>query len=457
MESLIQKIVSKLEQSSSTIAIEGNGISVTNAELLQKSRDYAYGISQEGVEDSWIGISTNLGWEVYSAILACWITGNGYIPIHSDFPKSRVRQIVSQTNLEYCIGDSFVKEISPSKGFKENIKKGQKAYLMFTSGTTGVPKGVPISQGNLEAFTNHYLHHKNIKFTAQDKFLQSYELTFDVSVFCFLMPFLVGGTIVIPQKTKVKNLGLFKAIQEYDVTVTSFVPSVIRLTKELLPRVEFPKLRYSFFSGESLIGDWAKVWMRSVPNAKVYNCYGPTETVIVCTEELLNDLDDTYFNTDYPLPLGKKFKGINLKIIDREIVFSGTQTFGGYLNQESVSLYYSGDLAHYDKNGKLIFEGRKDNQIQWNGYRIELEEIDRVLSNQSPGWIKTVFFKKEVKLIVFTNQDKEQIQTLIKNSFPDYYKPSLVFQIKELPLNINGKLDLAKLKTKVLFDESSTQ
>ena len=154
------------------------------------------------------------------------------------------------------------------------------------------------------------------------------------------------------------------------------------------------------------------------------------------------------------MPLGKKFKEIELNIVNKEIVLSGNQTFDGYLNQESISNYYSGDLAHYDEKGKLIFEGRKDNQIQWNGYRIELEEMDRVLTEKSNGWVKTIFIKEIPKLIVFSNQLKEEIASLIDDSFPDYYKPSEIIELHELPLNSNGKVDLAKLK-KISLDIKS--
>lgn len=439
MNSLIHQIVAKAKSNSNAIAIEGKDLLVTYDELMQVAFGFANSIQ---VQDSWIAIDVALGWKAYPAILACWMTGNGYVPVNFEFPESRILEIKSQVNWQQLI-DDYTSHSNPKE---VEIISGEKAYLLFTSGTTGKPKGVPITHGNLEAFANHYLNHQNIKFNSEDKFLQSYELTFDVSVFCFLMPFLVGGTLILPEQTNSKQLGLFKAIQDYDVSVTSFVPSVIRLTQEFLPRVQFPKLRYSFFSGEALMGDWAKTWMNSVPNAKVYNCYGPTESVIVCTEELLNDLDEAYFNNGLPLPLGQKFEEIEFEIMNGEIIYSGKQTFEGYLNQEPIKEYASGDLAHYDENGKLIFDGRKDNQIQWNGYRIELEEIDRVLSQRSNGWVKTIFLAEVTKLIIFSNQPQERINSYIAISFPDYYKPSAVIQLDELPLNSNGKVDVAALR-----------
>ncbi len=424
-----------------SIAIEGDDLSISYCELMKWVYSYANEISDKKISNSWIGIDLSLGWKAYPAILACWVTGNGYLPINFDFPKDRILEIQNQVNWSLLINCAT----SFQKNSKVDIVNGEKAYLLFTSGTTGKPKGVPINQNNLEAFVDHYLDHESIHFTSEDKFLQSYELTFDVSVFCFLMPFLTGGTLVLPTHKKSKQLGLFKAIEEYNVTVTSFVPSVIRLTIDFLPRIKFPYLRYSFFSGESLMGEWVKVWMESVPSAQVYNCYGPTETVIVCTEELLNDLDDSYFENSVPLPLGDKFKGIDFQIKEGEIVYTGKQTFNGYLNQEPITEYYSGDLAHIDENGKLIFDGRKDNQIQWNGYRIELEEIDRVLSQKIEGWVKTIFLKELYKLVIFSNEARPRIDVLLKGNFPDYYKPSSIIQLNELPLNLNGKIDVRKM------------
>ena len=424
-----------------SIAIEGGGLSISCDELMSWTYGYANEIIEKNIIDSWIGIDLSLGWKVYPAILASWITGNGYLPINFDFPKTRILDIQKQVQWPLIINSATV----CINKKKVQVIHGEKAYLLFTSGTTGEPKGVPITQINLEAFAGHYLNHDSIKFTSKDKFLQSYELTFDVSVFCFLMAFVSGATLVLPNSKKTKQLSLFKAMLDYEVTVASFVPSVIRLTKDFLPRVQFPQIRYSFFSGEALMGDWAKVWMESVPNAKVYNCYGPTETVIVCTEELLNDLDDSYFENSMPLPLGDKFKGIDFQIKEGEIVYTGKQTFNGYLNQEPITEYFSGDLAHIDENGKLIFDGRKDNQIQWNGYRIELEEIDRVLSQKIEGWVKTIFSKELYKLVIFSNEARPRIDVLLKGNFPGYYKPSSIIQLNELPLNLHGKIDIRKM------------
>jgi acyl-coenzyme A synthetase/AMP-(fatty) acid ligase len=446
VEKLIHKIINQMKLNPNSIAIEGDDFHISYDELMNWTYGYANEIVNKKIIDSWIGIDLSLGWKAYPAILACWITGNGYLPINFYFPKIRILEIQNLVKWSLLIDSSTICK----KKEKVEVIHGEKAYLLFTSGTTGKPKGVPINQVNLEAFAGHYLNHKVIKFTSKDKFLQSYELTFDVSVFCFLTPFLIGATLVLPCEKKAKQLAIFKAIEDHNVTVTSFVPSIIRLSVDFLPRVKFSKLRYSFFSGESLMGKEAKVWMQSVPNAQVYNCYGPTETVIVCTEELLNNLDESYFSNGSPLPLGEKFEEIEFEIIEQEIVYSGKQTFNGYLNNPFTNKFYSGDLAEFDSNGKLIFLGRKDNQIQWNGYRIELEEVEFKFYEVMQAQSKLIWDEKRNNLVFVSTFDEVKVRNFYEVNFPSYYMPSEFKKIKAMPLNLNSKLDLNQLK-KLVF------
>lgn len=444
MHSLVRQIIFNCKENTDKVALKGDGIEVSYGELFDLAKSYAKAIKDEDLRSNWIGVDTALGWQCYAAILGCWLAGKGYLPINFSFPKNRIQSIIKSSGVEAVISNSHnieLKLIIPKPCFELKEVMGEWAYLLYTSGTTGAPKGVPIKMRNLEAFVNHYQTHETIDFNSSDVFLQSYELTFDVSVFCFLMAFVNGATLVLPNLNKTKQLSLFKAMLDYDVTVASFVPSVIRLTKDFLPRVQFPQIRYSFFSGEALMGEDAKVWMSSLPKAQVYNCYGPTETVIVCTEELLNELDDSYFNNGLPLPLGKKFNEVELELIDGEVVFSGMQTFEGYLNDKVINRFPSGDLAHFDSKGKLIFDGRKDNQIQWNGYRIELEEIDNTLSKVLDVWVKCIYLKSTQNLIVFSLEDDKLVSSKIKEIFPNYYKPSRVVTVEKIPLNLNGKLD----------------
>ncbi len=404
-------------------------------------------LKSKNITSDWVAINANEGWKSYAYILGVWMLGKGYLPINADAPEERNKEILNSASCDFVLDRNCYDNTGLCFNESNFSDNNGLAYLLFTSGTTGKPKGVPISLINLSSFTDHYKDHEVIKFSNSDVFLQSYELTFDVSVFCFTMAFINGGTLVLPEQTQVKYQGLFKAIKAFDVTVVSFVPSVIRMSFPFLDRLKLPSVKYSFFSGEALHGDWAQAWMESVPNAKVYNCYGPTETVIVCTEEPLFELDKSYFKAGIPLPLGKSFKGVDIKIEEGEVCFSGEQVFKGYLNGATLSNYQSGDMASYDERGKLIFNGRKDDQVQWNGYRIQLSELDTVVSEKTSSWSKTVFYNE--KLIVFTLTDIEKVGIAIRNYFPSYYIPTSVVLLQEVPLNINGKLDVTFLKSLV--------
>lgn len=449
MTAILNCILKKAEGNPSQSAIKTDEIDISYFELIDTAKKIAGYLLKQTVKGDWIGINTELGWHCYPAILACWMCGKGYLPINPQFPAKNNQKTLELANVNVIIDQKVIEACSNLDPIK-TFNNCEFAYLLFTSGTTGEPKGVPIKHSNLESFANHYSNHPSIKIGASDVFLQSYALTFDVSVFCYLIAFLQGATLVLPNEKPNKQLGFFKAIQRHKVTICSFVPSVIRLTADFLPRTTFPSIRYSFFSGEALMGSWAKTWMRAVPNAKIYNCYGPTETVIVCTEELLNELHEEYFNNELPLPLGGKFEDINLEVIDGEIVFSGKQTFSGYLNNVEIQKYSSGDLAHLDENGKLIFDGRKDNQIQWNGYRIELEAIDHQLSKATNNWVKSIYLSTAKELHIFSTCDTEKVKAVYQTIFPSHYAPTNFHYLKEIPLNSNGKIAVADLKNLVL-------
>lgn len=441
---ILEKILSNYNDETAIVFSEEK---ITYRALIDEAFNVFSFLKSRNIGSDWVAIAANEGWRSYAYILGVWMLGKGYFPINTANPEERNTEALRLANCDFILD----KASNYSKGlyFDGSVFSSEKglAYLLFTSGTTGKPKGVPISLKNLLSFTNHYQAHKVINFTNRDVFLQSYELTFDVSVFCFTMAFLNGAKLVLPDQTEVRYQGLFKAIQLHDVTVVSFVPSVIRMSFQFLNRLKLPSVKYSFFSGEALNGDWAKAWIDCVFKAKVYNCYGPTETVIVCTEESLFELDHSYFKPGVPLPLGKPFEGVDITIADGEICFTGDQVFNGYLNGPSIDCYKSGDLAEIDTCGKLIFKGRKDDQIQWNGYRIQLSELDTVILAKTNSWCKTIYH--DDKLVVYTLANSEDVNVAILNYFPSYYKPSSIVSLTEIPLNPNGKLDVAWLKSKV--------
>ncbi len=414
-----------------------------------------------------IGITGKPSVYNYAFILGTWMHGAGYVFLNTENPAARNEEIIQDSKIKTILSNDLCgeifQEVVMSNDFELPVSSVEQdiAYAVYTSGTTGKPKGVPISKHNLNAFTSHYLNKESYQFNEQDKFLQSYELSFDVSVFCFTIPLMLGAELMLPANRGVKYLGILSCILKEGITVCSNVPSVAKYCAPRLNEVEMSSLRYCFFSGDALYGDWAKAWMKSASNAIVFNCYGPTETTIVCTTENLNVLNESYFEKQTPLPLGVPFDGMKLELSKGEIVFEGDQVFKGYLNNRTTSLesYKTGDLAYLDTNGKLIFTGRSDSQIQVNGYRVELSEID--------VFMRSKFNLSSVSLGININAQETTIVTVVEGSsisnvtlldvqipkwkeellrnLPSYFCPKYFVPMSSFPMNINGKLDRNEL------------
>ena len=453
----ISLFLKQVAERGNSVAIKSSESSMTYAELFQKSRAVQVYLNEQKNHHPFVGIDCNAGMESYAYIIGVWLYGGAYVPVNSEYPAGHLAEIKAQTNLKLVLNKEtkIIEESDLAKTQTIEPKIEQElAYVIFTSGTTGKPKGVPILKSNLNAFFSHYLDSNNYEFSAQDVFLQSYELSFDVSVFCFGMPLMLGANLILPLQQGIKYLNIAAAILKNNVTVCSNVPSVAMHLYSRLNEVEFSSLRYCFFSGEALYGNWALAWMKAAKNAQVYNCYGPTETTIVCTSEHLNTLDRSYFASDFPLPLGQVFKGTKMKIQDEELHFKGEQVFKGFLNQDTNTdqLFPTGDLAFRDENSRLIFKGRKDQQVQINGYRVELQSIDNCIKAQLSMRSATFVFKNSSNAnVICTAVEKEWVDELLVKKIlsahlPSYSQPLYLTAIKDFPLNQNGKLDKQELK-----------
>lgn len=276
---------------------------------------------------------------------------------------------------------------------------------------------------------------------------------------------MLGAKLFLLPEKGIKYLNIAASILKNNITVCSNVPSVAMYLYPRLKEISFPSLRFCFFSGEALYGNWAKAWMKSAFNAQVYNCYGPTETTIVCTTENLNDLPPLYFDSAHPLPLGTAFEEMLLELNEGEICFTGGQVFPKYLDGDlgyrkmirGKEFYCTGDRGYIDENGKLIFLSRKDDQFQIDGFRVELGTLDSIIRNELNTNVKSFVFalKGGKKIIVSAIESgneisKEMIHDAILKELPGYYCPTVLFNLKEFPRNNNGKLAVGGLKEKLL-------
>ncbi len=437
-----------------------------------------------------MGIITQNAPETYATIIAAWLTGKAYVPIPAHYPANRIEEIIASSEIGtifYAIEEPDIenlKNLFPQIEFVNSTAlpeseifcafpaEDKTAYLLYTSGTTGKPKGVPITFGNLQAFMDGF-EALEYEINEQDRFLQMFDLTFDLSVVCFCSPLMSGGSFHTLPSGMIKTLALYHVLEENRITVSLMVPSAIGLLLPYLDDINLPDLRISQFCGEALKKELLKKWKNCVPNARVDNVYGPTEATIYCTS--LSCTADSIPHHHGVVGIGKPMKSTTLMLIDDEgtcitgnkiegeLCLGGSQLTPGYLNNEDQNLekffyyndcryYKSGDLAYRDRQGNYYYIGRKDDQVKIQGYRIELAELEVAASKifpDSPAVAIGYQTEEMWHLALFIRQssiDEAQTHQLLKGILPAYMLPHRIHTLAEIPLNANGKTDRNALR-----------
>jgi acyl carrier protein len=302
----------------------------------------------------------------------------------------------------------------------------------------------------------------------QDRFSQTFELTFDLSVHDLFLCWENGATLVVASEKELRMPSAY--IIEHGITCWFSVPSLayqVRLQEDLVPGA-FPSLRSSLFCGEALPTIVATEWAQAAPNSVVENWYGPTEATIACSRYILGAeaiADDT-------VPIGKAFDAMELLVLDTdltplpqgeagELFLAGAQVATGYLNDpektaasfvtlpDGKPAYRTGDRAAFGDDGNVRFLGRVDNQVKVRGFRIELGEIEAALRSASSG-LNAVALAwpggAEIATSIVAALESEDIETAaiqaaISETLPDYMVPSMIFCVSEFPKNASGKVD----------------
>ena len=272
---------------------------------------------------------------------------------------------------------------------------------MFTSGSTGVPKGVPISHGNICSFLSNAMESYNL--TAEDRLTQLFEHTFDLSIFDMFMAWSAGAATCILDDAVALDPGEY--LRQQQISLWFSVPSLaLRLARRgrLLPG-SFPTLRWSLFCGEALSSEVAQSWHVAAPYSQIENLYGPTELTVACSRFTWTPSVPLGDYEQGIVPIGKLFSNLKGKVVDEaceevpcgdigELCVAGGQTFSGYwgateddarafiseVSEDGWRYYRTGDLVA-QRNDVFVFCGRKDTQIKLGGHRIELGQVEAAL------------------------------------------------------------------------------
>jgi D-alanine--poly(phosphoribitol) ligase subunit 1 len=455
-----------------------------------------------------VGILASRTIEAYAGVLGTLWSGAAYVPINPNTPEDRLIRILLQTKLDALIADQAgldllsdrVLEIAPSRIlFGASAKPSQSAlrfqgigfdsfsdladegpdqpvtvagdalvYIIFTSGTTGTPKGVMIEAESVAQFIE--IMHRRFRFGADNRVAEASELTFDASVFDMFMAWSAGAALYVVPAAQL--MAPAKFIRDHELTIWFSVPSTASFMgrMKMLKPGAFPSLRCSIFAGEALSVATAQAWQIAAPNSIVENFYGPTEVTVDCIAQRLEDPPYVTRNRG-TLAIGTPFPGIRAGIVDAnlnflppdkegELVVSGRQVARGYFQDpeltaarfptlEGTRWYRTGDLAFEDSSGTFHHLGRIDNQVKILGNRVELEEVEAHLREilgidmvTAVAWPLTD--GRAAGIVAFhcaQGVTRDEIREEMKKRVPDYMVPQRVHELDSLPLGSSGKID----------------
>ena len=413
------------------IAISFNGFQLSYGELNRRANRLAHALRAEGVDtEALVGLCLPIGPDLIVGMLAILKAGGAYVPLDPDQPASRLEQVLSQARPALVLFDQAVVTL-PTDAFPTYCISGQSetigrqsdanpeipvaaddlCYVMFTSGSTGVPKGVMVTHGNVEfLFADvNGVEHYALDIDSSDVWTLFHTATFGFSVWEIWGALCHGGRLVIvPLELRVDPVRLFDLLRAESVTIISQTPSAFRqnfLTDEFISQRAGLSLRAIVLSGEAVAAQDLRHWFEKNPSSgpRIINTYAITETAgQVAVREYTADDDHDFLNKSigHPLSHARIFildtdrKPVSPGVIG-ELFVGGPGIARGYIGDAEHTaerfvevivddappqrVYRTGDRASWSANAELQFFGRADDQVKLRGYRIELGEVETVL------------------------------------------------------------------------------
>ncbi len=456
-----------------------------------------------------VGILASRTLETYAGILgACWC-GAAYVPISPKLPAERLACLFDRTKLDALVVDPWgldllspaLLQICPSRVLARACNAGTVAraadsgvhiqtydelppfdaadeprfmddnalaYIIFTSGTTGTPKGVMITAGNVRNFVCSI--QQRYRFQSDDRVAQPSEVSFDNSVFDLFNAWEAGAALYVVPANQL--LGPLRFLQENAITVWYSVPSfaVFMQRMKMLRPGALPALRYSAFAGEALPHSTAEAWQSAAKGSIVDCLYGPTETTVVCTGDRFSGEAHVTASRGI-ISIGRPFPGMEAIVVDPagnvlppgqqgELAFCGSQVAKGYFADEALTQarfpmidgrrwYLTGDLAYQDESGLYHHLGRVDNQVKVLGNRVELEEVEAQLRAASGSHtVAAVAWPMQhgtatglVAFVSGASTSLSDVSKALKQRLPSYMVPARIHELDAMPMSGNGKTD----------------
>jgi D-alanine--poly(phosphoribitol) ligase subunit 1 len=458
------------------IALVSGSRRVTYGELISRARGLAAHLCRvlpDGVPVAVVGHKEP---EMVVGFLGAALAGHPYVPIDSDTPAARVSRIVEVAGVGQTLTVADIARFAlPSD---TGSPAGQRSndhpyYVMFTSGSTGEPKGVVITRGCLSSFIRWMLEEQRLE-SADDCFLNQALFTFDVSVMDLYLSLVTGGTHVSVTRDEIADFKrLFGRLEDSGVTVWISTPSFARicLAEPRFDRRMLPAVRRFLFAGETLAPEIARELLARFPGAEVWNMYGPTEATVVATSVRVTT---ELLARHAVLPVGYPKPGTTVFVVAEgsldplpdghrgEIIIAGDNVSPGYLQRPDLTAqrfvdfkrqraYRTGDVGHI-QDGLVFFDGRRDHQVKLHGHRIELGDIEAnlcALAGVRAAVVLPVVRNGEVdSLAAFviaqgarSESDVRSLRARLGDRVPRYMLPRVVRFVDRFPMTANGKID----------------
>lgn len=496
MRNVLEYLEHSAERYPDKTAVEDMANKCSYKELLQNAKRIGSSLAAIETPGRPVIVFMDKSIEALTAFLGIVYAGCFYILLNPEQPPLRIQQILGVAKANYIItpgetantlrdieftgkllpyNDIINYEITEEKlqlirALSQDIDP---LYCNFTSGSTGIPKGVLVSHRSVIDFMEYFPSLFHI--TEADIIGNQAPFDFDVSVKDIYSTLKTGATmVIIPKKFFSIPMQLLDYLCEHNVTTLIWAVSALCMITQLKGLTyKVPQaVNKILFSGEAMPIKHLNIWKRYLPDAAYVNLYGPTEITCNCTYYPIN----RDFEPDEALPIGKAFPNEKVFLLDEEnhkiteegttgeLCVSGTALALGYYNNPEQTgkafvqnplnsrylepIYKTGDLAFYNRDGDLCFAGRKDFQIKHMGHRIELEEIELII-NSYPGLERACCLFDTVKNRIIAcyvgAMEGKQLQSRMQESLPAYMIPTAFYSLTELPITANGKIDRKKL------------
>jgi amino acid adenylation domain-containing protein len=476
------------------IAVASDGKTLSYRELNERANQVAHYLRKRGVgPEVLVGVCVNRTPEMVIALLGIWKAGGAYVPLDPAYPRERLSYMMQDSAAKFLLTTGELKRLIPSADDKailldadwKQIAKESSAtpepsavpsnlaYVMYTSGSTGEPKGAMILHSGLANYLWWAIGAYEVEAGRSVPVHSS--ISFDLTVTSLYPALLAGGNVELLQED-VGAQNLITALKKAENrSLVKITPAHLELLSQQLSPQEAANVTKTFvIGGEALLAENLVLWRESAPATRLINEYGPTETVVGCCVYEVRPEDPR----TGPVAIGRPIANTQLYILDGnlqpvpagvkgDLYIGGAGVARGYLNRPDLTekkfipdpfsgksgarLYKSGDLARYRKDGTLEYLGRVDDQVKVRGYRIELGEIEAALAAHPGVQSCTVLAVEETpgnkQLVAYAipqgNESPavEDVKDFLKQSLPEYMVPAQFVFMDSFPLTQNGKID----------------